>query len=1035
MDRFVHLHRHSDFSLLDGTGSADEYVEVVKELNQPALAITDHGNLSGAIHHAEACYANNIKPLIGMEAYFKPDRSLQDKDHKKANHTTLWSLNLDGFHNLMRLSSEAHTTGFYYKPCADWELFGRYSQGLAVSTGCIAGPVPQAILAGDDKSVKAYCDKLQKIFKDNVFVEIMPHAMDDIRRVNIDLINIANERGWPIIATVDAHYPRKDWAPTQDIMLMMNTGQTIRKRKEQEEKGEDVYKFDIDTLYVMNRAEVERLFEVNHPNITPAIVQQACDNTLDLTNRVSPFLIDKSRKMPKVTLDKPIELEIQEWCEEGLVRIGKTNDKTYRDRLEYELNILTKKNVLDYFYLVGDLVRWSKEAGIRVGVGRGSAAGCLVSYLIGITNIDPISYGLLFERFLNPDRASMPDIDLDFQHDRREEAKQHLADKWGQDYVVDIAAFQTFQAKSAIKDVARVLDVPLDVVTPVTNELDDFPGVNLEDVDLLSDRIKRFAAQYPEVWSHAIRLQGKTKSQSKHPAGVVVTDKPVTDYMPIMRGKNGDVVTQWAETLGFNAVTEYGFLKVDVLATDGLTRQQLTLDLIRERNNGEIPDIDNLRAFVDPTEVDEAVMDNWRKGDTFGVFQFQSEGITRLIKQMQPTTLEDIAAANALYRPGPLQSGTAFEYGRRKNGDAPVEYWHSALEPHMNRTYGLLVYQEQVMKVCEHLGGFTLAEADTVRKAITKWIGKRGTQYLVQYQQKFVDGAMSRGIGQELAEDIWDKLTQFASYAFNASHSAGYAAQAYQDMLLKTHYPVEFYTSLLTLEPAHVARAIREAKNKGIDVLPPDINVSRDQFTIDADSIRFGLEAIKFVGNAAVQEIVRVRDEDGPFKSYEDFCERVKPRKCNQRVKDSLINAGAFDCFDMRSDWTEEQVSQAEVELLGMNLSVEVVSPEMSNIIDECSNSYDDFIVAPKGTMLIVGGEVVTYTHRQTKAKKDMCLLSLHHKGITTDVVVFPNIYYKYVDDLKVGNVLMIKGEKDDRGGLKASIISPVADILEYGNV
>lgn len=1025
MDKFVALHKHGEFSLLDGTGSAKEHADRCAELEQPAMALTDHGNMCGALHHIEACMEHDIVPISGMEAYFKPNRLLKDKDNKKANHTTLWALSMKGWHSLLRLSSEAHDTGFYYRPCADWDLFERYNEGLAASTGCMAGPVPQAILSGDDKLVKEYCDKLDRIFDDRMYVELMPHDIDEQRVLNIELARIAQERGWPVLATTDAHYPRQDWAGTQDIMLMIATGQTLSKRRAAEEKGEDVYKFDLDTFYLMDRETVEGLFEENHPELPKHIVQEACDQTVAFVDRIDQFTVDKSDKMPRVKLERPVKDEIVDWCERGMVRIGREDDQEYRDRLEYELSILESKEVLDYFYLVGDLVRWAKNEGVRVGAGRGSAAGCLVSYLIGITNVDPIAYGLLFERFLNPDRASMPDIDLDFQHDRRDEAKDYLADKWGKDHVVEIAAFQTFGLKSSIKDVARVLDIPLQVVIPVIAELDDQKSsVMLEDMRAMSERIKSYASKNPEAWEHAVRLQKKVKGQSKHPAGVVVTDKPATEYIPLMRSKNGYLTTQWSETMGFNAISEYGFLKVDILSTDGLTRQEICLRLIEERT-GSRPDIDNLPIFSDPHAVDEEVMDAWRAGDTFGIFQFQSSGITRMIKQIKPTSVDDIVAANALYRPGPLQSGTAFAYGRRKNGEERVDYWHESVKPYMERTYGLLVYQEQVMKVVEQIGGFSPAESDTLRKAMTKWQGSKvgtgkGIVYIQRYREQFIKGAKERGIPKKEAEGMWEKLGKFTIYAFNASHSAGYGVQAYQDMWLKVKYPLEFYTALLATEKDDIPQIVREARGKGIPVLPPNINTSNVTFSVDGDSIRFGLGAIKNVGGVAVNEITKLRREDGPFRSYEDFCERIQARKCNSRVKQSLVDAGAFDEFNMRQGMSQDEIHAAEVEMMGMSISVSIVSDEDLELLDNLTDSTDALDKAQENTIVRVGGEVIAVQRKKTKMGREMASFQIAHRSSVTDVVVFPDSYSKYVrEELKVGVLALVKGAKDDRGGVR----------------
>jgi len=1029
-DKFVHLHRHSEFSLLDGTGTADDYTKRCNSIGQNALAITDHGVLSGIPHHMSSCLQNDILPILGVEAYFRENRLLHSTENQKSYHLTMWAMSLTGWQNIVKLSSEANISGFYRRPCVDWELLAKYNEGVAISTGCMGGLIPQSIVNDDYKTVRRCVENLNKYFSGRIYAEIMPHDFEDQRIINIEIVKIANENGWPIIATVDAHYPYQDWCGAQDARLMISTNQSLKKRQEKLDNGDNIYKFDVDTLYLSKRVDVEDQFAKYHKNLSKKIVEESCDNTANFINYIDPFIIDRKNKMPRVKVKGGAEQTLKEWCEEGLFNIGKSQDEEYLARFEYEFSILKNKNVLDYFYLVGDVVRWAKENDIRVGIGRGSAAGCLISYLLGITNIDPIAFGLLFERFLNPDRMSMPDIDLDFQHDRREEVKQYLANKWGEQHVVDIGAFQTFGAKSAIKDVSRVYDVPLNEVIPVSDDIDNYEtSIKLDDFLMQSSKAKTFSSRNPKVWSHAVKLQGQVKSHSKHPAGVVITEAPVIDLMPTMRSKNGSMVTQFAETLGFNAVTEYGFLKVDILGTEGLTKQKMIIDLVKSRT-GKSVNIDTLKCLRNPKEVDEDVMDGWRKGDTFGVFQFESDGITSLLRDMIPSTLTDIAAANALYRPGPLQSGLSREYGNRKNGRSQVEFWHESLRPYMSNTYGILVYQEQVMKVVQELGGFTLAEADTVRKAITKWIGKKGKKYLDKYESKFVNNAVSLGLEKSFAVDIWDKLTEFASYAFNASHAAGYAAQAYQDMLLKVRYPLEFYCALMTLSSDKVPRAIREARRKNIKVLPPNINTSGTNFTVDGDCIRFGLLSIKNVGPMAVKAIIEER-ANGIFTSIENFNERVPKRQVNAKVKNSLTDSGALDMFGGRDHMSKEEIIDKEIELFGMSLSISTVSEEHMSLIRSLSTKHDDYIKSEQDTYHNVGGEVLKSRVSKTKHGTKMIMCEIDYDGHMISAVSFgEDNVNKIKDVLKLGNVIMIKGRKNNRGGLIIEACSLCEEII-----
>lgn len=995
MQHFVHLHRHSEYSIIDGSGkdgcgSSKVFVEATLKNNQPALAITDHGNLCGVYDHITDCLSAGITPIVGLEAYVKDNRLIQTTENKKSFHTTLWAKNLSGYKNLLQITSQSHSTGFYHKPCADWDLFSSYSDGLIASTGCLSSPLSKAILDEDHSRVEFIIRKLKSIFGSDVYVEIMPHAIPDQVTVNKELISIAEDNSWPLVATVDAHYPYQDWAETQDVALMIATGQSFKSREKQINEGKASYKYDVDTFYLQSDQEVKDLFAKTNPDIPASIIESACSNTTLILDDYSPFILDKSSKMPKVSSSLNVSEHIRKICNDRLNSLFDGNPPSlYVDRFEYEFSVLESKNAIDYFYIVYDLVDWCSSVGIRVGVGRGSAAGSLISYLLGITRLDPIPHGFVFERFLNPDRDGMPDIDIDFQHDRRNEVKQYLATKYGAERVADISSFQTFKTKSAVKDVSRIFGVDFSVVTKITKDIDDSKH-SLNDFDSLPDNLKVFLRENKEIYSHASRLLGQVKSQSKHPAGVVVTENPIVNDCALMRGKNGDLVTQWSEQIGKNTITANGFPKFDILSSDGLTCQQRTIDLIKSRHS-VYEDVDSIGIFSDPDDVDDDVMNAWRSGDTFGVLQFAGQGITSLIKNIQPTGFGDIAAANALYRPGPLNSGTAYSYADRKNGKEPITYWHESVKPFFESTFGLLVYQEQVMKVCEHIGGFSLAEADTVRKAITKWTGEKAHQYLDSWKDKFFNHAQkSLGIPSATVESIWSALLEFTKYSFNSAHSACYAAHAYQDMFLKVKYPLEFYTSLLSLT-SDIPVVIEECHLKGISVSPPDINTSLSDFSISDDGIIYGLSSIKYVGNNLVKKIVEERSKR-PFSSYDDFVSRMPKRACNSRALDHLVLSGCFR--HISPNMSPEDVDSGYVESLGHDFNVVVITDEdndfMANNMFFMGDLPDDIAV---NTRVLLGGIATRCKTICTKKGDPMAFVDIQFKSQTVPVVVFPNVF------------------------------------------
>ena len=1030
MSSLVHLHRHGEFSLLDGVGTAEHYAKRAADLNQSALALTDHGSLAGVLYHANACEEYGIKSIVGIEAYFTSDALIHNKEHKRF-HLVLLAKNPTGFTNLMRLSSLSWLPeNFYYKPCIDWRLLRQYSEGLIASTSCMSGIVPSAILAGDNEGALKYLNTMLDIFGDDLYLEIHPHDDDGQRRVNRELIGMAEDKSIPMVAATDAHYPYKEWFGTQDILVMIQTGQSNKSREEREDAAKDIFKFSGNTYWLMSEGELIEQFNNFHPEISNSYVDELIRNTSEISDRCEHFSIDKSPKIPKAT-KSPLEAEIilRRWCKEGLERIGKVNDETYLRRVEEEFSVMRKLKVLDYFVIVADMVRWAKERNIRVGPGRGSAAGSLINYLVRITSVDPIGYGLLFERFLNDYRTELPDIDIDFQDDRRDEVKQYLHEKYGDDYVVNVASFQSFKPKAVIQDVSRVLNVPYDKVRRATNVIPDkLFGETLEELEAAYSTIKHFFEEFPQVKIHATRLQGQISRQSQHPAAVIITDRPAIDVIPMMQSKDGGMVTQWSERANAQLISPYGFLKIDCLATDGLTMQQNILKKIEERT-GEIIDFEDVNKFPiieSPHNIDQKVVENFADGYNLGVFQFAGKGIVGLLKQIQPENLEHIIAANALFRPGTLANGVAFEYADRKNGKKFWRLPHGSMDEFISSTYGLMIFQEQVMQIFRTLGqNVTPADTAPFLSVVAKGIARDldGKKKLQKYYDQFSAGCEEKKIARHTYDEIWQQILQMTTYAFNKAHSTGYALQAYQDKWLKTYYPLEFYSSLLTIEMSSgaepqkkVMRAIREANTLGVKILPPDINISDIGFTIDGNSIRFGLQAIKFVGQAAVEEIKEKR----PFESYEDFYSKVEKKKINKRCKKALVSAGAFDELGGREKWilnedgdielgsmNKENKSLAEKESMGFSISSNGDNEKYNKVLADYI-SEDDL----QGSVQ-VGGEVTSIKEITDKKNRKMAFADLSYNNNDYAVTFFADEYEAFRHLLTEGNTILIAGEYD----------------------
>lgn len=1035
---FVNYHAHSEWSLLDGAGSVKQRAEQAAELGQKALGITDHGNICGAPHHIKACNEVGITPVVGMEAYFKPDRFKQDKENKKAWHLLLLAKNKEGFQNLIKLQSESHTTGFYNRPCIDWELLKKHNSGIICSSACISGYLPWLIQENDTRGVDECIQRHLDIFGDDYRLEIMPHDIPAQALVNLSVAELSLSHNIPVIATGDSHYPYESWRETQDVLLMIATGQSRKKREKQREAGEDVYEVDV-PLHMFSESEMFELFARNHQSLTKQFVMESMEETVRLVERIEEFEPTKSSKIPNISKGIDPEKILRDWCEEGLKEIGEENNPVYLDRLDHELKVLKDSEVIDYFVLVGKSVRWAREQGIRISSGRGSAAGSLVCYLTKITRLDPIAHDLLFERFLNPNRKGLPDIDLDFDPTRKGEVIEYIKKQVGEEHVASIGAFGTYHPKGAIKDVCRVLDVSFGIANKVTSYIPEAADVggagNVPPLSVLreqNDVIASFAKEYPEVWTHATRIEGSIKQLSKHAAGIIVTDKPVTEYIPLMKGKS-DIVTGWTDAASDPVISELGLLKIDILSLDSLTKQGMTIKFIEE-NLGEKIDLDTLPIARDPDAADPKVLEVFQHGLTLGIFQFGgSRNIINFQKHVKPDRFEDLIAINALYRPGPLDGGDAFKYGDIKKGKIPEEYWHESVKPFLSKTYGVMAYQEQLQQIAEALGNFTPAEADDMRKATSK-IYRMGDaaakEFMSAYKGTWDQGCKDNGLTQEEADYVWERMVSFGAYSFNRSHSASYSFEAYKDAYLKTYYKEPFYASLLSIEEQKKAETIvREARQFDLEILPPDINRSDIDFIVEDKAILYGLLKIKHVGEVTAKDIL----ENRPYSSYKDFCK--KTTKCNKTAKEFLHKAGAFDSFGLRDDFSIEEKRDAEIEALGVAISGIGSSNEYEELLDRRCNTEQEFADMLEGDAITIGGEVAHVKPHIIKngpnKGKPMGWVDVAHKMDSFTAVIFSKEWDKYKDIVREGEVILISGRKDDREQIIAKQIITAEKLKE----
>ena len=1089
---FTHLHVHTEYSLLDGFSRVKTLVKRAKEKGMTAVAITDHGCMFGAIDFYKAAKAEGIKPIIGCEVYTAP-RKLTDKDpnyDKHQGHLVLLAKDMVGYKNLIKIVSKSYVDGFYYKPRTDMDELKKHSQGLIALSACLAGDVPRAIMNGNYDKARKLAMEYREIFGNgNYYLEIQDHGLPEQKQVNTEVVRLSRELNIPLVATNDVHYVDKDDAKIQDILMCLQMQKTI--------DDENRMKFPSDEFYLKSREEMEQLF----PEL-----EEALDNTNEIAERCNVEFEFNKYHLPRYDVPEGYTTNgyFRELCQKGLVeRYGEDCPEEYKERLEYELNTIENMGYVEYFLIVWDFINFAKQNNIMVGPGRGSAAGSIVAYTLKITDIDPMKYSLLFERFLNPERVSMPDIDIDFCYERREEVIDYVKRKYGEDHVAQIITFGTMGAKIAIRDVARVLNVSYNKADQIAKEIPFELGMTIDkamDSNPTLVELYESDAEAREVIDISKRLEGTLRHASTHAAGVVIARNPVDEYVPLYKHQDS-ITTQFTMT----TLEELGLLKMDFLGLRTLTVIRDALDLI-ELNR----DIKGYTEHIDFSKMeydDDEVFETLSQGNTLGVFQLESSGMRNFMKQLKPNSFEDIVAGISLFRPGPMDSIPT--YIENKNNPEKVTYINDKLRPILEVTYGCLVYQEQVMQVVRDLAGYSYGRSDLVRRAMSKKkmdVMEEERQYFIH--GKFDDegnieipGCIRNGISEEDANKIFDDMIDFARYAFNKSHAAAYGVLAYETAYLKVHYPVEFMAALMTSIMGNsdkVVEYIRECNAIGIPVNPPDINKSFSKFSVEGDSIRFGLAAVKNVGVNIIENIVKEREANGEFKDFVDFAKRLDTKDTNKRVVESLIKCGAFDqisenratlmagyesvlesismdrkknvqgqisLFDAFSaqveevpdmqlstnlpvvrEFSEKERLNMEKEVLGMYLSGHPLSEYKSELdrktsinmkkINELKENEKTFMKL-HDREVIMGGMVIAKRIMTTKRNEIMAFITLEDLYGAIEVVVFPQTLKKFNILLNDDSIILIKGAisiDDDEAKLIARDIKDINEEYRFNS-
>ncbi|MFH1124544.1 MAG: DNA polymerase III subunit alpha [Pseudomonadota bacterium] len=1053
---FVHLHVHTEFSLLDGAVRINNLLSKARLLEMGAVAITDHGNIFGAVQFFTQAARTGVKPILGCEIYVAPgrrqDRAPSSDGSPNAFHLILLVMNNDGYKNLSRLVTLGHLEGFYYHPRVDMDLLREFNAGLIALSACLKGKISYRINAGRIKEAREEAKELASIFdKDRFFFEVQANALPEQVKVNRVLKELGRELSIPLVATNDCHYLNQEDAEAHDALLCIQTGKSVDDPKR--------LKFSTNEFFFKSRSEMESTFG-------DADFTEALGNTVQIANRCTYEMEFGRYKYPvflvsdKTSLEEILSREAQEGLERRLAQEEEESGpltpealKEYRERLQFELDIITKMGFSGYFLIVADFIDYARRSDIPVGPGRGSAAGSLVAYCLQITNINPIRYGLLFERFLNPHRISMPDIDIDFCMNGREEVIKYVAEKYGRENVCQIITFGTMKAKAAIRDVGRVLGIPYGEVDRIAKLIPFGPSVTLEKALEDEPELKKMENGEPrhrKLLAIARSLEGLSRHASTHASGVVISDRPLIEYLPLFKGTNDEVMTQFT----MDQIEKLGLIKFDFLGLRTLTVIKHAVTLI-EKTTGRKIDIDKI-----PLD-DEAAYQLCSEGKTTGVFQLESSGMKELLRRLKPGVFEDVIALVALYRPGPLGSNMVEDFIAGKHGKVKINYILPQLQPILKETYGVILYQEQVMKIAQVVAKYTLAEADELRKAI----GKKKAEVMAKHKERFLKGAKENAVDAKTAQRLFMLIEKFGGYGFNKSHSAAYALIAYQTAYLKAHYPVQFMAALLTQDMGNQDKTIKniaECREMGIRILPPDLNESQPDFAVVEGSIRFGLAAVKNVGLKAVESVIEERTAGGPFRDLLDFCKRVDGSKVNRRVLESLIQCGAFDftgiersrlfasiddairfsgpsqdpnqlnMFSSLSDggsetpglpelpdleeWDEREKLRKEKESLGFYITGHPLDRFKVEVERFATCTIQDLSTNNDRATVKVAGVIENLKIKRTKRGEKMAILSLEDQTGSLDVIVFPDVFNNTSPLLKTDEPLLITGtaEVDD---------------------
>lgn len=1069
---FTHLHVHTEYSLLDGSSKIKELPARAKELGMDSLAITDHGVMYGVIDFYRACKAAEIKPIIGCEVYVAPgsrfDKEAIGQGDDRYYHLVLLAENNTGYSNLMKIVSRGFTEGFYYKPRVDYEVLEKYHEGIIALSACLAGEVARDITRDNYEEAKKAALHYQDIFgKDNFFLELQDHGIPAQRLVNQELMRMSRETGIELVCTNDIHYTYAEDAEAHDLLLCLQTGKKVT--------DTDRMRYEGGQYYCKSPEEMAELFPY---------APQALENTYRIAQRCNVEIEFGKTKLPKYEVPEGFDswTYLLHLCNEGLVKRYGDEAEKHRERLDYELGVIKRMGYVDYFLIVWDFINYAKQNGIAVGPGRGSGAGSIVAYSLAITDIDPIRYNLLFERFLNPERVSMPDIDVDFCYERRQEVIDYVVRTYGKDKVVQIVTFGTLAARAVIRDVGRVLDMPYADVDRVAKLVPNELGITLDKALKESRDFKSLYesdASVKHLIDMARRLEGLPRNTSMHAAGVVICQKAADEFVPLSRGGDGTITTQYTMT----TLEELGLLKMDFLGLRTLTVIQDAVNLVNKTHPGKL-DIDKIDYN------DQNVMELIGSGHTEGIFQLESAGMKNFMKELKPKSLEDITAGISLYRPGPMDFIP--KYIKGKNNPDDIAYECPQLENILSTTYGCIVYQEQVMQIVRDLAGYTLGRSDLVRRAMSKKkasvMEKERQNFIYGNKEEGVPGCIANGIPEETAKIIYDNMTDFAKYAFNKSHAACYAVVSYRTAYLKCYYPKEFFAALMTSVLANntkVAEYAYTCRQMGIEILPPDINEGEGNFSVASNGIRYGLSALKSIGKPIIDAIIQEREDNGAFTGLEDFISRLSGKEVNKRTLESFIKSGAFDCFNANRhqmmlvyadivdninnerksniagqmslfdmfeekhdkvnvpnvpEYDKEELLAYEKEVLGVYVSGHPMDDyealwrkHITNVSSDFINDEDNPPKVTDGQKATIGGIITAKTVKNTKTGKMMAFITVEDVFGAVEVLVFPRDYEKFrsqaVEDNKVFVTGRVSISEEENGKLVCESITAFEDV------